>query len=50
MIVGTGSHAVVLGDVRPAGKRSMPATDWVRGAHLAGDLTLGSPVGQPPSS
>ncbi len=30
--VGTGSHAVWLGDVRPAGKRDMPAADWARGA------------------
>ncbi|WP_129662987.1 methionyl-tRNA formyltransferase [Phytoactinopolyspora endophytica] len=29
--VGTGSHAVVLGDVKPQGKREMPATDWARG-------------------
>lgn len=33
--VGTGSHAVVLGDVQPPGKRSMPAVDWARGADLA---------------
>lgn len=33
--VGTGSHAVVLGDVQPSGKRSMPAADWVRGADVA---------------
>lgn len=33
--VGTGSHAVVLGEVRPAGKRSMPAADWARGSRPA---------------
>jgi len=33
--VGTGSHAVVLGDVQPPGKRFMPAVDWARGADLA---------------
>ena len=33
--VGTGSHAVVLGEVRPAGKRTMPAADWARGVRLA---------------
>lgn len=30
-LVGTGSGAVVLGDVQPPGKRSMPAADWLRG-------------------
>ncbi|AYY12968.1 methionyl-tRNA formyltransferase [Actinobacteria bacterium YIM 96077] len=29
--VGTGSHAVVLGDVQPQGKRAMPADAWARG-------------------
>jgi methionyl-tRNA formyltransferase len=29
--VGTASHAVALGDVRPADKRWMPAADWARG-------------------
>lgn len=32
VLVGTGSHAVALGDVAPAGKSWMPATAWVRGA------------------
>jgi len=32
--VGTGSHAVCLGEVKPAGKRAMPAADWARGARL----------------
>jgi methionyl-tRNA formyltransferase len=32
--VGTGSHAVVLGEVRPAGKRAMPAADWARGVRV----------------
>jgi len=34
-LVGTGSHAVRLGTVAPAGKRAMAATDWLRGAHLS---------------
>ena len=38
--VGTGSHAVVLDDVRPAGKRAMAAADWARGARLPGDARL----------
>lgn len=29
--VGTGSSAVRLGEVRPQGKRAMPAADWARG-------------------
>ena len=28
---GTGSRAVLLGDVQPPGKRRMPAADWARG-------------------
>ena len=33
--VGTGSGPVLLGDVKPFGKRQMPAADWARGARLA---------------
>jgi methionyl-tRNA formyltransferase len=32
VLVGTGHGAVRLGDVQPAGKRMLPATDWARGA------------------
>ena len=32
--VGTGSAPVRLGDVKPFGKRQMPAADWARGARL----------------
>jgi methionyl-tRNA formyltransferase len=32
VLVGTATSAVRLGDVRPAGKRAMPAVDWARGA------------------
>ena len=32
--VGTGSHAVVLGEVQPQGKKAMPAADWARGVRL----------------
>ncbi len=32
--VGTGSHAVALGEVGPSGKRAMPAADWARGVRL----------------
>ena len=38
--VGTASHAVLLREVRPAGKRAMPAADWARGARLAEGLVL----------
>jgi methionyl-tRNA formyltransferase len=31
--VGTGTTAVLLGDVQPPGKRRMPAADWARGLH-----------------
>jgi methionyl-tRNA formyltransferase len=34
VVVGTGSTAVRLGEVRPEGKAAMAATDWVRGLRL----------------
>ena len=34
VLVGTGSHPVVLGEVQPQGKRVMRATEWVRGLRL----------------
>jgi methionyl-tRNA formyltransferase len=33
--VGTASSAVLLGEVRPQGKRAMPAADWARGVRIA---------------
>jgi methionyl-tRNA formyltransferase len=42
VLVGTGTHAVRLGEVRPAGKRAMPATDWARGARLEAGTVLGA--------
>lgn len=36
VLVGTGTHAVRLGEVAPAGKRAMPAADWARGARPDG--------------
>jgi methionyl-tRNA formyltransferase len=37
--VGTGSHAVELGEVQPEGKKRMRAADWSRGVRIAsGDL------------
>jgi methionyl-tRNA formyltransferase len=38
--VGTGSFDVCLGEVRPAGRRVMPAADWARGVRLADGDTL----------
>ena len=35
VLVGTGTHAVQLGDVAPAGRRMMAAVDWARGARPA---------------
>jgi methionyl-tRNA formyltransferase len=32
--VGTGSTAVLLGEVRPQGRRAMPAADWARGVRI----------------
>lgn len=31
VLVGTGSHAVRLGRIQPAGKKMMPSADWARG-------------------
>lgn len=42
VLVGTGTHAVALGDVAAAGKRAMPAADWARGARLADGAWLGT--------
>ena len=33
VLVGTGSAAVELGEVRPEGRGAMPAADWMRGLH-----------------
>lgn len=44
VLVGTGSHAVRLGDVTPAGRRPMPAPAWARGARLTADAVLGAPT------
>jgi methionyl-tRNA formyltransferase len=42
VLVGTGTHAVQLGQVQPHGKRQMPAADWVRGLRLdVAGATLG---------
>lgn len=40
--VGTGSHAVVLGEVQPQGKKAMPAADWARGVRPEPGERLGA--------
>jgi methionyl-tRNA formyltransferase len=35
VLVGTGSVPVELGEVRPHGKKPMPAADWARGVRVA---------------
>lgn len=42
VLVGTGSCAVRLGAVAPAGKKWMPADAWARGAHPAAGTVLGA--------
>ena len=34
MLVGTGGAPLELGEVRPVGKRAMPAPDWARGVRI----------------
>jgi len=34
VLVGTGTHPVALGEVRPAGKKAMSALDWARGVRI----------------
>ena len=36
VFAGTGTTAVLLGDVQPEGKRRMPAADWARGMRVTG--------------
>ncbi|MEW2517429.1 methionyl-tRNA formyltransferase [Actinacidiphila alni] len=40
--VGTGSHAVLLGEVQPQGKKRMAAADWARGVRIASGSRLGA--------
>jgi methionyl-tRNA formyltransferase len=44
---GTGSEPVLLGDVRPFGKREMPAADWARGIRLSDGARLGVATAEP---
>ena len=40
--VGTGSHDIELGEVRPQGKKEMRAADWARGARLEAGERFGA--------
>lgn len=40
VLVGTATVPVRLGEVRPAGKRAMPAADWARGSRLTDEDVL----------
>ncbi len=46
VLVGTGTHAVLLGDVKAFGKRQMPAADWARGVRLESGAGLGDVSGE----
>ncbi len=41
VLVGTGTVPVELGEVKPFGKKLMPAADWARGARLESGACLG---------
>ncbi|MBA2953007.1 methionyl-tRNA formyltransferase [Nocardioides sp. MAH-18] len=41
VLVGTGTHAVLLGDVKAHGRKQMPAADWARGLRLESGAMLG---------
>ena len=41
VLAGTATDPVVLGEVRPAGKKPMPAADWARGMRLTSQDRLG---------
>lgn len=40
VLVGTGTDALSLGDLQPAGKKMMNALDWARGAATRGELVF----------
>lgn len=42
VLVGTGTTAVRLGDVKAFGKRQMAAADWARGVRLTSDAVFGA--------
>lgn len=42
VVVGTGTNAVLLGEVKAFGKKAMPAADWARGARLEDGARFGA--------
>ena len=40
--VGTGTHAVRLGELKAFGKKQMAAADWARGVRLDPDARFGA--------
>ena len=42
VLIGTGTSAVRLGEVKPFGKKAMPAADWARGARVESGVFLGA--------
>jgi len=50
VLVGTGSHAVLLEQVAPAGRSWMAAADWARGARWQSGAVLGGPPPDPDGS
>lgn len=46
VLVGTGTTAVRLGDVRPHGRKQMAAADWARGARLQTGVRIGVAFGE----
>ncbi len=47
VFVGTGTVPVRLGEVKPFGKKLMPAADWARGVRLESGAVLGSGTAEP---
>ncbi|GAA2004418.1 methionyl-tRNA formyltransferase [Nocardioides kribbensis] len=50
VVVGTGTHAVSLGEVKAFGKKQMRAADWARGVRLESGARLGAPADVPDAS
>jgi methionyl-tRNA formyltransferase len=42
VLVGTGTTAVRLADVKPTGRKQMPAADWARGARVGSGAVFGA--------
>jgi len=40
VLIGTATTPVILGEVRAAGKKAMPAADWARGLRIEPGETL----------